>query len=79
MKNVTFSEILTSGMNCKNITGRDLSKATGVTESLISYYKSGKRVPELSNFYKLTTGLDLDPGKCLDLMFNDEYMAESEG
>ena len=69
MKNVTFSEILTTNMICKNITGRDLSKATGVTESLISYYKSGKRVPELSNFYKLTTGLDLDPGECLDLMF----------
>ena len=72
MKKVSFAEILTSGMICKNITGRDLSKATGVTESLISYYKAGKRVPELSNFYKLTTGLDLDPGECLDLMFKED-------
>lgn len=70
-ENVTFSEILTTGMICKNITGRDLSKATGVTESLISYYKSGRMIPNLPNFYKLTKGLDLDPGECLDLMFKE--------
>lgn len=70
--NVTFAEILSVTMTEKKITGRDLSKATGVTESLISYYKSGRMIPNLPNFYKLMKGLDLDPGVCLDLMFKEE-------
>lgn len=55
MFNVVFSEILQE----KNISAYKLSMNTGISQGLISEYKSGKKEPTLQNLIKIADYLDV--------------------
>lgn len=46
---MSFSQILDATMKSRNITNYQMSKATGVSESLISYWRKGERSPKMDN------------------------------
>lgn len=46
---MSFSQILDAIMKSRNITNYQMSKATGVSESLISYWRKGERSPKMDN------------------------------
>ncbi len=43
-----FMKNLNEYMNLKGITGKELAKVLDLSEASISYYKNGKREPQLS-------------------------------
>lgn len=55
MFNVVFSEILQE----RNISAYKLSMNTGISQGLISEYKSGKKEPTLQNLIKIADYLDV--------------------
>lgn len=54
----------------KDLTQDELAKMINVTKSTISYYKSGSRVPTVSNLYELARALNVSFDY---LMGNDEF------
>ena len=48
---------ITEIMKAKDITQKQLSKATGIAQSNISNYQSDKRTPSLENFVKIAKAL----------------------
>lgn len=55
MFNVVFSEILQE----RNISAYKLSMNTGISQGLISEYKSGKKEPNLQNLIKIADYFDV--------------------
>lgn len=55
MFNVVFSEILQE----RNVSAYKLSMNTGISQGLISEYKSGKKEPTLQNLIKIADYLDV--------------------
>jgi len=51
---------ITKLMNENGITQRDLAKQTGLAESTISRYTTGKRIPSLDNLLKIADAFDTD-------------------
>ena len=50
---MTFKDKLNSYMNELNCSSRDISKISGISETVISRYKNGKRTPKInSNQFK---------------------------
>jgi transcriptional regulator with XRE-family HTH domain len=48
-----FSQILSNYMKTENVTSYALSKGTGISDSLIGYYRSGKNSPSAENLIKI--------------------------
>lgn len=63
-----FHEILSNLMRDKGITAYKMSKDTGIADSLISYWKNGKRKPTSDNLQKLATYLEVST----DYLLGDE-------
>jgi len=54
-----LSEILTKTMEQKGISSYKLSKETGISDSLIGYYRTGKNDPSAINLLKISDFLDI--------------------
>ena len=64
-----FAQILTSIMNEKKISAYKMSKETGISDSLIGYWKKGERVPNAENLILISNYLEVTidyllTGKC---------------
>ncbi len=57
-----FNQILNNYMSSRNISNYKISKDTGISDSLISYWRSGKRKPTLDNLITLSDylGVSID-------------------
>ena len=57
-----FCDVLQNAMKMRGMTGRDLAAATGISQSLVSWYLSGKGEPrdEKKERIALALGLDAD-------------------
>lgn len=64
-----FNTILKSALHSKEITQKELSIRTGITECLISHYMIGDRSPNTKNLYRLCQVLDLDANHVLEEMY----------
>lgn len=54
-----FSQILTNIMQAKNLSSYRVSKDTGISDSLLGYYRSGKNDPSADNLIKLADYFDV--------------------
>ena len=52
-----FNEIFVQLLQEKGISAYKLSRETGISQGLISEYKSGKKLPTLQNFIKIADAL----------------------
>ena len=59
---MNFSQILDSLMKSRNITNYQMSKETGISDSLISYWRKGERSPKMDNLLTVANflGVSLD-------------------
>ena len=55
------SDRLKKAMQDKNITARELSKKSGVSEQDISHYRKGDWMPKRDKCYRLAIALDVSP------------------
>lgn len=57
-----FSSIFNSLMNSKGITAYKMSKETGISDSLIGYWRKGERVPSAENLILISKylGISID-------------------
>ncbi|MDE5945964.1 MAG: helix-turn-helix domain-containing protein [Oscillospiraceae bacterium] len=57
-----FSQTLDTIMKNRNITNYQMSKETGISDSLISYWRKGERTPKMDNFITVANflGVSLD-------------------
>ena len=62
---ITLAEVLKEACKTKGMTQTELSKRAGITESAISHYLKGDRIPHIKQFYKICIILDLD---CNDVL-----------
>ena len=62
----TFSENLQELMQEKGYSNRELADATGLSESAISYYVSGKRIPGVRAIVNMAYELDVDLNDFVD-------------
>lgn len=62
-----FSEILVTLLNKKGIKASVLSKDTGITEALISNWKSGRQVPKYDSLQKLSRYFGVSADYLLEL------------
>lgn len=66
---MTFSEILKEQLKDLYMSQKHLSEEAGVSESLISHYIKGDRLPNVRNFYKICDATGMDPGEILNYMY----------
>ncbi len=64
-----FAQMLTNIMSEKNISAYKMSKETGISDSLIGYWKKGDRVPNAENLILISNYLEVTidyllTGKC---------------
>lgn len=64
-----FAQMLTNIMNEKKISAYKMSKETGISDSLIGYWKKGERVPNAENLILISNYLEVTidyllTGKC---------------
>ena len=71
-----FSEILVTLLNKKGIKASVLSKDTGITEALISNWRSGRQVPKYDSLQKLSRYFGVSADYLLGL--TDEINNQSE-
>ena len=57
-----FGIRLRHAMQAKDMNASDLSKASGISKSLISYYLRGTYLAKQDKVYLLAKALDVDPG-----------------
>ena len=57
----TFDMRLKQAMEAENISAKELSDKTGISEATISRYLSGKFVPKQKRTYALAVALGVDP------------------
>jgi transcriptional regulator with XRE-family HTH domain len=60
-KHPYFAEWLNRTMSNRGISGGDIARATGVAESAVSRWRSGKSSPGADSLQKLASYLDVDP------------------
>lgn len=53
-----FKDIFVQVLQARNITAYKLSKDTGITQGMISYWKNGERMPSAENLITLADYLD---------------------
>ena len=56
---------LTQALKERNLTQAELADKIGVTQSMISHYASGRKMPALDTLSRLCTVLDLDANEIL--------------
>ncbi|MBQ7948163.1 MAG: helix-turn-helix transcriptional regulator [Clostridia bacterium] len=56
---------LTEALKQHNFTQSELANKIGVTQSMISHYASGRKMPALDTLSRLCTVLDLDANEIL--------------
>lgn len=61
-----FSENLREIMDEKGYTQRDLADATGLSESSVSYYVAGQRIPGIRAIINMAYELDIDMNEFID-------------
>ncbi|WP_020212279.1 helix-turn-helix domain-containing protein [Flavobacterium rivuli] len=59
-KRTTFSLRFSEALSEKGLTAYELSKLTNISQSTISFYKSGRNVPKSSNLTKIAQILEVD-------------------
>lgn len=59
---MNFSQILDATMKSRNITNYQMSKETGISDSLIGYWRKGERSPKMDNLLTVANflGVSLD-------------------
>lgn len=70
-----FREKVKELMNQENITQKQLSELSGITESSISRYLTGERTPRIDIIINFAKALKVDPDY---LIRNDEELNEKE-
>ena len=70
------SDRLKKAMQDKNITARELSKKSGVSEQDISHYRKGDWMPKRDKCYKLAVALDVSPIWLWALDYEDQSIDE---
>ena len=66
---MTFAQILTNIMKEKKISAYKMSKDTGISDSLIGYWRKGERIPNAENLILISNYLEVTidyllTGKC---------------
>ena len=56
---------LTEALKQRTVTQAELAEKVSVTQSMISHYVSGRKIPALDTLSRLCTVLDLDANKIL--------------
>ena len=72
----TIQEIqkaLTEALKQRTITQAELAEKVGVTQSMISHYISGRKLPALDTLSRLCSILDLDANEILCVKRPKEY------
>ena len=64
---------LTEALKQHNFTQAELADQIGVTQSMISHYTSGRKLPALDTLSRLCTVLDLDANEILCVERPKEY------
>ena len=57
----TFQIRLEQALSSSDMTPAELSRRTGLSPSLISYYRSGKTEPKIKQLYLIATALNVSP------------------
>lgn len=81
MKQKTFAERLREGLALRNMKAAELAELTGIGESSISQYKSGKYEAKQDGVYKIAKALDVSEGWLMGLdvpMERVEHITSSE-
>ncbi len=66
-------QALIEAIKQSNIKQDELAKAVGVTQSMISHYVSGRKMPALDTLSRLCSVLDLDANEILCVQRPKEY------
>lgn len=72
----TINEIqkaLTEALRQRTITQAELAEKVGVTQSMISHYISGRKLPALDTLSRLCSVLDLDANEILCVKRPKQY------
>lgn len=72
----TINEIqkaLTEALRQRTITQAELAEKIGVTQSMISHYISGRKLPALDTLSRLCSVLDLDANEILCVKKTKQY------
>lgn len=56
-----FQKRLEEALRQNNMTPADLSRRTGISPSVISYYRNGKTEPKSKQLYSIATALNVSP------------------
>jgi transcriptional regulator with XRE-family HTH domain len=73
-----FAEKLRNAMNAKGINATELARDTGIGNSAISQYLSGKNIPRKDKIIKLAHALKVSEEFLLGYEENDEYTGKSK-
>lgn len=68
-----IKQALTEALKQSGIKQDELAKQVGVSQSMISHYLSGRKLPALDTLSKLCTILDLDANEILCVERHKEY------
>lgn len=64
---------LTEALKEKSMTQAELAEKIGVTQSMISHYASGRKMPALDTFSRICEVLDLDANEILCIKRDNLY------
>ena len=64
---------LTEALKERNITQAELAQKIGVTQSMVSHYTSGRKMPALDTFSRICEVLDLDANEILCIKRDNLY------
>lgn len=67
------NSILYDALACKGWSQKKLADETGISESTVSRYLNGERVPKINNIHKISDALDLDPMEILNYYIKGEH------
>ncbi|MCL2054132.1 MAG: helix-turn-helix domain-containing protein [Oscillospiraceae bacterium] len=67
-----FSQIFSELLEVRNITAYKISKDTGISDSVIGYWKKGERTPTAENLIKLSNYFDVSVDYLLGVTENPE-------
>lgn len=67
------NSILYDALACKGWSQKKLADETGISESTVSRYLNGERVPKVNNIHKISDALDLDPMEIFNYYIKGEH------
>ena len=62
MKNTTFAKRLTEALSLRNMSAAEFSRRMGISEAVISQYRSGKYEPKQDRLDEFARALDVSEG-----------------